>query len=264
MKVMKNSIWSVVKLGLLAGAIVFAAVGLGQDSQPASAAHTRILLSYSNIAPIHARAVVLNPGGVSRDLYAWVVDADDESGVSAYRVEINFDSSLLTATAMERPDAPLWLGNRGRSPSCPLPTVQPGLAYIDCITVGQVPPLGATGTGLLGKVTIEPGTAWDTTPLDLTGSYLIDTPFDINFTWSYIPVTLEPSTVVFMHCADFNRDGSVDLLSDILGVILQYGKTPADPDWKPMFDINKDAVVDLLSDILGTILQYGRPCDMPA
>ena len=68
MNVMTNAVRGVVKLGLLAGAIVFAAVGVGQESQPAGAAHTQILLSYSNISPIHASAIVVNPGGVSRVL----------------------------------------------------------------------------------------------------------------------------------------------------------------------------------------------------
>lgn len=262
MTVMTHAVRGVFKLGLLAGAIVFAAVGVGQESQPASAAHTQVLLSYSSISPIHAAAVIVNPDGVPRELYAWVVDADVPSGVSAYRLEINFDATLLTATAMEAPDAPLWLGNGGRSPSCPVPTVEVGTAYMDCFTVGQVPPFGATGTGLLGKVTIAPGSVWQTSSLDLTGTFLLDTPID--FELSQIPVSLRPSTVVFMHCGDFNENGTVDLLGDILGVILQWGTTPADPDWDPMFDINKDGGIDLLNDILGTILQYGLPCTQPA
>lgn len=260
MNVMTNAVRSVVKLGLLAGAIVIAAVGVGQESQPAGAAHTQILLSYSNISPIHAPAVVVMPNGVPRELYAWVVNVDEASGASAYRLEISYDSAAFIYTAIEAPDAPLWLGNGGRSAACPSPTVLPGLAYIDCFTVGQVPPFGALGTGLIGKFTVTPRSVWQTIPLDLSGSYLINTPSDIDFTWSYIPVTVLPTTIVFMHCADFNGDGSVDLLNDILGVILQYGKTSADPDWDPTFDINKDGAIDLLNDILGTILQYNLPC----
>ena len=263
MNVVTNAVRSVVKLGLLAAAVVAAAVGVGQESQPAGAAHTQILLSYSRISPIHASAVVVIPSGVPRDLYAWVVDVHEASGASAYRLEINFGSESFIYTTIEAPDAPLWLGNRGRSAACPAPTVEPGVAYMDCITVGQVPPFGAMGTGLLGKFTITPRTVWQTIPLDLTGTYLINTPSDADFTWSYIPVTLLPSTIVFMHCADFNGDGSVDLLNDILGVILQYGKTSADPDWDPRFDINKDGDIDLLNDILGTILQYNLPCNQP-
>lgn len=264
MNVLTNAVWDIVKLGLLAGAIVLAAVGVGQESQPASAAHTEVLLSYSSISPIHASTVIVNPDGIPRELYAWVVDVDEPSGASAYRLEINFDPSLLTATAMEAPEAPLWLGNGGRSPSCPAPAVEPGMAYMDCFTVGQVPPFGATGTGLLGKVTIAPGSVWQTTSLDLTGTYLIDTPFDSDFTWSYIPVTLRPTTVVFLHCADFNGNGAIDLFGDILGVILQFGKVSADPDWDPMFDINKNGAIDLFGDILGTIMQFGLPCNQPA
>ncbi len=134
---------------------------------------------------------------------------------------------------------------------------------MDCTTIGQVPPFGATGTGLLAKLQIYPGLVSQTTPLDLTGTFFLDTPPDLEL--SLIPVTLLPTDVVFLGCADVNGDGIVDLLSDILGVIQRYQWTPENhpDDWDWVYDLNDDGLVDLLNDILGTILQYQLPCWQP-
>ena len=260
MNVLTKAGWDVVRLGLLAGAIVFAGVGIGQESQPASASHTQVLLSYSNVSPIHASTIVVSPDGIARDVYAWVVNVDNATGVSSYHLEIGFDSSVFTATSIETP-LPLWLGTSGRSPSCPSPTIATNRAYIDCVTIGQVPPYGATGTGIIGRLTIQPGPGPESSPLDLTGTSLGDTPIDPD-DFTTIPVTLLSSVVVYIDCADVNGDGIVDLLNDILGIIQRYQWTPENhpDDWDPAYDINNDGVIDLLNDILGAVMQYQLPC----
>ena len=258
MNVLTKAVWPVVRLGLLAGAIVFAAVGVGQESQPASASHTQVFLSYSNVSPIRASTIIVNPDGQPRDIYAWAVNVDNATGVSGYHLEIGFDSSVFTATSIEVP-RPMWLGSGSRSPGCPSPTVATNRAYIDCVTVGGVPPFGVTGTGLIGKLTIQPGSVAGFSPLDLTGTFLIDTPIDPD-DLAEIPVTLLSAQVVYIECADVNGDGIVDLLNDILGIIQRYQWTPAHPDWDPAYDINNDGVIDLLNDILGAVMQYQLPC----
>jgi len=73
------------------------------------------------------------------------------------------------------------------------------------------------------------------------------------------------STIVFLGCADNspppNGDGIVDLPNDILGVILRFQMSSADPSWDPAFDLNNDGIIDLPNDILGTILQFLLPCN---
>ena len=309
-----KAVWSVVRLGLLAGAIVFAGVGMGQESHPASASHTEVLLSYSNISPIRASTIVVNPDGLPRELYVWAVNVDNATGVSAYHLEIGFDSSLLTAAGGTKqvdiidgqvdvdqsgtvdadddlanallltvtgmaPDPPMWLGTSERvlvglgpgqpgQASCAGQGIEAGVAYLDCNTTippsepDELPPdlMGALGTGLLGKLTILPGSVSQVSSLDLTETYLNDTPPPPEFLLSEIPVTLLSSAVVYLGCADVNGDGIVDLLNDILGIIQRYQWTPAHPDWDPAYDINHDGVIDLLNDILGAVMQYQLPC----
>lgn len=260
MYLLTKAVWGVVRLGLLAGAIMFAAVGVGQESQPASASHTQVLLSYSNVSPIFAPTIVVTPDGLPRDVYAWAVNVDNATGASAYHLEIGFDSSVFTATSIEAP-LPLWLGSGARSASCPSPTIETDRAYIDCVTVGQVPPYGVTGTGLIGKLTIQPGSVAGFSALDLTGTTLVNTPLNPDDI-ALIPVTLLSSNVVYIECADVNGDGIVDLLNDILGIIQRYQWTPQNHpnDWDPVYDINNDGVIDLLNDILGAVMQYQLPC----
>ena len=258
MNVLTKAVGRIVRLGVLTGVIVAVGVGIGHESQPASAAHTQVFLSYSSVAPIYAPTIVVNPDGLPRDLYAWVVNVDNSTGVSAYHLEIGFDSSAFTVTSFEVP-VPIWLGTSGRSASCPSPTIATNRVYVDCITPGQVPPYGATGTGKIGKLTIQPGSVPVNSPLDLSVTSLIDTPLNPD-NLGPIPVTILSSTVVYVGCADVNGDGIVDLLNDILGIILHYQTTPTHPDWDPAYDINNDGVVDLLNDILGAVIQYQLPC----
>ena len=372
MSVLTKAVWSVVRLGLLAGAIVFAGVGIGQESQPASASHTKVLFSYSNIWPSQTQLFVVNPDGLPREIYVWAVNVDNATGVSSYHLEIGFDGSAFTVaggtdqvdiidgrvdvdesgavdeddglfnlllpllaggtdqvdiidgkvdvdesgtvdaaddlagvllrrdgigvpsagspktveiidgkvdvdesgavdaaddlanalllTAFEAPPSPMWLGPGWpeRSASCPSPTIETNRVYMDCVTPGSVPPYGATGTGLIGKLIIQPlscqlESCLDS-PLDLTGTFLGDTPDDPD-DLATIPVTLLSSYVVYRGCADVNGDGLIDLVNDILGVIDHWQVPPEipdgsggwipNPDWDPAYDINDDELVEI-------------------
>ena len=283
MNVLTEAVWSVVRLGLLAGVIVFASVGVGQESQPASASHTQVIMSYSDVFPLQTPLVVINPEPaeceglsdplpnwceVTRDIYIWAVNVDNDTGVSNYHLEIGFDGSNFTAASFEAP-LPLWLDNSGRFGTC-VPAVETNRVFMDCVTPGGVPPYGATGTGLIGKLTIQPGSGPDGGLLDLTGTFLADTPDD--FESAPIPLTLLSSFVVYRGCADINDDGLVDLINDILGIIGHFQWTPTYPEgpgggpnpfWDPAYDLNNDGIVDLINDILGAIDQFQLICWQP-
>ena len=91
---------------------------------------------------------------------------------------------------------------------------------------------------------------------------MADTPPPPDFDLSPIPVTLLSYYVVYLHCADVNGDGLVDLVNDILGIIDHWQWTPANhpDDWDPAYDINNDGIVDLVNDILGAIDQFQLIC----
>lgn len=248
------------KIGLLVGALVFAAVGIAQDSTPAeSAGTTQILLSYSNLSPVHATSIVVSPDGIDRDIYVWAVSVKEPGGASGFHLDIGFDGSLVTAVDWVPYTAWLASGNPPRSPSCPSPTIEANRVYVDCVTIDHVPPFGVQGTGLLAKLTLDPGsTMGPNTMLDLTGSFLVDTPVDLD-PGQMAGVTVLSSSLLFMGCADTNGDGTVDLLNDILGIIQHYSPSGA-PPYDPAFDINDDGAIDLLLDILGAITQFQVPC----
>ncbi len=247
------------KIGLLVGALVFATVGIAQDSNPAeSAGTTQILLSYSDVSPVRASSIVVSPDGIDRDIYVWAVSVKEPGGASGFRVDIAFDDSL--ATAVTWVPYTTWLAGSGRSPSCPSPTIEANHVFVDCVTIDHVPPFGVQGTGLLAKLTLDPGSIMGPgTALDLTGSYLINTPADPDDIGQIPGVSVLSSTLLFMGCADTNGDGIVDLLNDILGIIQHYAPSGA-PPYDPAFDINDDGAIDLLLDILGAITQYQVPC----
>lgn len=281
------------QLGGLVAVLILAAVGAGQETNTASAAHTEIFLSTSSVSPIHEPSIILHPGG-QRDLYIWAKGVDDPTGVSGFTLALTFDETTVSVSAA--PDDnngigdPVWLGSTGRSGAC-LPestTPQPGRIVGGCTTILTPPPYGPTGDGLLGHIVVEAGSEFGSTLLHLlepevgsSSTHLVNTPIDPDDI-QRIPAQLRDSVVLFMRCADnsgdnndadgdgYYGDGRVDLPNDILGVILNYtgaaGFTPGDPaaqgtpGIKDNYDLNFDAKIDLPSDVLGTILQYDTNC----
>jgi hypothetical protein len=236
------------------------------------------------VAPIQAPAIIVNPDGLPRDVYIWASNVKESTGVSGFNIALQFDESLVSlAPAAGDVDGigdKTWLQSSSRQGSCLRDVFpEPGRLIGLCSTFTPPPPLGPTGTGLIGKFVVTPGSVMSSSPLQfvvpqvcppscagILGTYLLDTPLDPD-DFQHIPLTLLSSSIVFLGCADNspppNGDGVIDLPNDILGVILRFQMTSADPNWSPLFDINSDGLIDLPNDILGTILQFQLPCVQP-
>ena len=286
MSLLSSSTRNIVKVGFLAAAVVVATLGLAHEPNAESASDTQIIFSYSNIAPIPAESIILTPGGAPRPVYIWVTDVKEPAGVSTFQLALQYDATDFLATTvsgdLDGIGDGTWLGSTGRSSFCQPDggPPEPGKLFGACYTLGPPPPVGPTGSGLLGNVLLWPGAelgaasqlvlvepeACPPTCTGVLGTYLLDT----NFTpenIKQIPLTLVESTVVFLGCADNSPppsgDGVVDLPNDILGVLLRFDMTSSDPDWDPLFDLNGDGLIDLPNDVLGTILQFQLPCSHP-
>jgi hypothetical protein len=244
------------------GAVIAAGVALGHESQPASASHTEIYFSYSSFQPAQpTNTVIVNPNGLPRDIYVWVKNVHDPSGASAFWLHTKFGASYVSV--LNFIGYTTWLDDGGRSASCQPADIDDDSATMQCITVGQVPPYGAQGGGIMGRVRWLPKpTMQPSSPADFGDSYLINTPPDPD-DWQYIPVSIPALTILYLQCADFNGDDVIDLANDILGVIQHYNTTPASPNWDPVYDLDDNNIIDLANDILGTILQYQLPCQQP-
>ena len=262
------------RAAVLISAVIVAMIGLGQDTGPVKGAPTaEIIMSYSNVIPIRASTIILNPAGNSRDIYIWAKGVEDPSGVAAYNLELYFDDTRFTMTSFR--GNPTWLSSSGRSGACAPPgIIEPSHAYLACVTIGAAPPFGATGDGLLAKLVISPldelagASVLDLSASENGGTYLLNTPANPNDCFPiqpscYVPVTLLNSVVIFIRCADNSPpggDGIIDLPNDILGVIQHYQVRESDPEWDQAFDLDYNGTIDLANDILGTILQYQNRC----
>ncbi len=279
MKVLIGSMLTLMKVGALAAAVVVATLGFSQGPSAESASNTKIILSYSSAAPMPVGAIIMNPDGVPRDIYVWAVDVKEPTGVSGFNIAVQYDESYVTATPgsgdIDGIGDNTWLGSTNRQGACiPDPSPQPGKIIGMCSTLQTPPPLGPTGTGLIGHMVLWPGSemapasqlTFVTAATGVQGTFLLDTPINPD-DFQRIPLDLVSSTVVFLGCADNspppNGDGVVDLPNDILGVILRFQMTESHPDWDPLFDINIDGIIDLPNDVLGTILQFQLPCEQP-
>jgi len=253
---------------------------LGNDKQAeAGGPATEVFFSYSSIAPVKQQAIVVNPGTI-RDVYVWTTDVSNSTGASGFTLAIEYEDDYMTLFAQSGDvngiGETAWLGSTGRSASC-VPeqgTPEPGRIVGLCTTLNDPPPFGATGDGKLGHFRINaqnflhPPSPITFIPFEqgILGTKIVDTPVDPEDIQE-IPITLVNASVVFLGCADNSSpgqkgtgDGIVDLPNDILGVVLRFGWTTANPAWHGAFDINHDGVVDLPNDILGTILQFQNQC----
>ena len=276
MKLFVGTTLTLMKVGLLAAAVIVATFGLVQEPSAESASDTQIIFSSSDLAPVQALAIIVNPGGVPRDIYIWAVNVKNATGVSGFNLAVQYNDSDITVTSSEGDNDGIgdktWLGNTNRQPACiadPFPV--PGKIIGLCSTFLPPPPLGPTGNGLIGHIVVYPGDVQaPSSQLSLVapatgvqGTFLLDTPLNPDDIQP-IPLTLINSTIIFLGCADNspppNGDGIVDLPNDILGVILVFQMTSSNPDWNPAFDINDDGIIDLPNDILGTVLQFQLAC----
>ena len=287
MKVLISSPFTMMKIGILAAAVVVATFGLAQRPSAESASGTQIIFSYSSVSPIPAPAIILTPGGSARNIYIWATGVKNTTGVSGFNLAIQYDASTLSATPPFSGDRDgigdkTWLQSSGRQGAC-LPDLfpEPGQIIGQCSTIAPPPPLGPTGNGLLGQVLLIPNSEMGAASqlvlvepevcppscVGVQGTFMVDTPIDPEDN-QRIPAPLIDSTIIFLGCADNSPppdgDGIVDLPNDILGVILRFQMTSAHPDWSELFDLNSDGLIDLPNDILGTILQFQLPCTQSA
>ena len=278
MRIFIRSTLTLMKIGVLATAVLVATLGLTRQPSAESASNTEIIFSYSNSAPIPAQAIILTPDGFQRDIYIWATGVKESTGVSGFNIAIAYDEHIFLVSAasadIDGIGDKTWLESSNRGGAC-IPDLfpEPGQIIGLCSTLQPPPPLGPTGDGLIGHLVLTPGSESASSPVTFVpfavgvqGTFLPDTPLDPDDIQP-IPLTLKSATVNFMGCADNspppNGDGVVDLPNDILGVILRFGMLSTDPDWSTLFDLNDDGVIDLPNDILGTILQFQLPCTQP-
>lgn len=246
------------KLSLFAGAIVIAALALARDGHPAAASGAgEIIVSLSETSPTQPSAISLMIGAEPSDLYVWIKNLNDPTGASAFQVEFTYGSDLLDVNWIY-PDT-AWLGSTGRSVACLGAGVDPdgvapgvGEAYVACNTLQVPPPYGAQGTGVLARITVEPGSEVGLSYLDFRGrTFLIDTPPNPD-DMAEIVVKNPIINIQIAPCADFTGDNQV-LVADILYVVQRYFTSDLTAD------LNGDGAVTV-ADILIAVQQYYQYC----
>ena len=259
MKALAGSIRIVVKLSLVAQAVLAVTLALGQDSRRVAATHSEVHLATSAASSQHVGTIFL-PQGATKTLYVRAKDVThDTSGVAAFDVDLKYDPNVLSVTTIQA--ATSWLGSTSRPVSCKAPIIEPVLgdatglwhASASCFTTGSVPPWGALGGGLLATVTLVGGTQPGNTIL--TNESVL---FNTTVQMTEIPVTLRSSVVVVARCGDVNVDGVVTG-GDIAGVVLAFGRLSGQPGWDPVFDLNDDSAITG-GDIALVVVQFGSFC----
>ena len=288
MKSLAAGFRNTVRIGLCVLVVAVAVLALGRDAQPASATEpTRILFSTSNFTPIELNpGIIMFPGGPPLTLYVWAENVVSERGAGSFQLNFDYISWLLHADSMEA-DAD-WLSvNQTQVITCASAVITEDLitgqgnALTGCTRLGApseppAPPWGALGTGILGAISISPGTALTAkTTLTMTiGTWLDDTGgvydedgdtvLDTEVLPQDIPVKLLSLSIMITPCADFTGatpgvpDGIVTVI-DILYEASKFGARSSDPDWNPDWDMDLDEFVTI-PDILTVARQFGRGC----
>jgi hypothetical protein len=252
---------------ILALALVFGTVvwGLGSDAPPAGASHTKIVLSKSATSPIAETSLILPKNGSPVDFYVWAVNVHNSTGASAFDIRFEFDPALLDITFLEWYDS--WISNNGyRSPACiggigpnAVLGLSDGQAYAHCSTFNIPPPYGATGTGLVAHVRIKPGNQLMFSGIDMTESFLVDTPPNPDDEMP-IPAAVPYVYMTISKCADFDLNGEIDLFNDIFGVANRFGMEVGNPQWEAKYDLDDSGNIDLFNDIFNSAYQFGGSC----
>jgi hypothetical protein len=63
-----------------------------------------------------------------------------------------------------------------------------------------------------------------------------------------------------MMCPDLNGDHVITLFDDIFGTAAAIWASPGDPNWNHLADHNEDGSVDLFTDLFGVMYRYGQDC----
>lgn len=254
--------------------------GLASDTHPTEAVTSKIVVTRSATSPNTAETSIVMPkNGSEIDLYVWAVNINNATGASAFDVRIKFDPALGDVTFLEwygpgwpsnYPCQPAntntcWIGSSGRSPSClgavgPTAIIPDGEAYASCSSFLPPPPYGATGTGKLAHFRFKPGPSIMNGVLDLTDSFLVDTPPNIVDYREITPIEKPYVYVTLSKCPDFDQNGDIDLFNDIFGVAFRFGQITGDPGWDSKYDLDDNGNIDLFFDIFNTALQFGGHC----
>jgi len=279
-----GSIRKVSKVGLFVLVISIAGLALALDGRPASASHTRIVESFAApdpqnpgqticpSPPVLVTSVFGMLGGAPVTLCVWAMNVDDPEGVGGFELGVTYNSTLVTVESFY-PNT-VWLASTGRSVFCSGVDIDPnaepgvGLANSACNTINMPPPYGPgctyTGcpqppvtTGLIGKVTVQPGSVPGLTTLDFaSGSFLVDTGRDTGSTLinpARIPNSVTSVYFRVARCADFSPvDGRVRG-PDISYVVNRFGSNDA------LADLDENGTIRG-PDITIAVLEYGRDC----
>jgi hypothetical protein len=118
-------------------------------------------------------AVCFEPTSVSASVNAPVtidVKVEDVFNLGAFDVTVSFNDGVLSA---QNAVAASFLGSTGRPVQCLGPTFGSGTINLKCVTLGSIPPPGASGTGSIITLTFLP-LQTGTTTLTITHAVLLD------------------------------------------------------------------------------------------
>ena len=266
-----RGVWGTTRVLILAVSIAVVAWALADDARPVDASHTKIILSRSSTSPNALTSLLLPKNGTPQDFYVWAVNVHNSTGASAFDVRFQFNPAMGSITFLEWYGPPqyaagsTWLGSTGRSPSClgaigPNAGLELGQAYTQCNTFLTPPPYGATGTGLLAHIRLQPGSQlMSGSQLDMRASFLVDTPPN-PADQQPIAATAPLIYVTISKCADFDLNGTIDLLNDIFAIALRFGQSQGQAGWNSIYDMDDNGTIDLLNDIFNAAFQFGGSC----
>ena len=274
MRTVTRLTWGSAKLWLGAVVVVAAALAVTRDSTPTHAVNPEILPSLSATTPTYTASALLVKGGqvtsgnspcigdtdpTTLCLRIWAKGVNNTTGASAFQIHYLHPTDKLQVSAVNT--FPTWLASTGRQVACPAGFFQAGEGIVECNTLLNPPPYGATGNGLLASIAVVSrnvtGLATFTLATGTQGTLLVDTPPNPDDN-APIPSTVRSINIVVAPCADFDNTGRITV-SDILFVVQKYNTTPASPTWYPAADLDGSGRVTV-SDILISVQEFSMLC----
>jgi hypothetical protein len=178
------------------------------------------------------------------------------TGLGAFQFDMTYNTAVANPTSViEGP----FLGSSGRTTQCITPVASPGELSYSCNTIGPGAPTGFNGpqgSGVLARVTFQPGSAFGFTSLTFTKSHLEDLTGDIPIAHTSINGSL-----LVAKCGDFSGDNIVTI-GDMVQLIGRFGTfagPPPSANWDPRFDLNVDARITV-GDMLIEVQEFGMSC----
>jgi len=244
------------RIAFLAAAIGLTLLLTG-DAQPVQASHTRIFVTRGGHTLVEPIFTFIN--GPTQTIDVRVQDVDDPTGVSAFEVNLEYRSDLVTVTFFTEQVA--WLQSTGRTATCTTPTItakSPTIssANVSCNTFLPAPPYGPRtsypAAPALAVLYLQPGSTAGQAPFTLTSrTHLVNTPVNPD-QLAYIPTALLAGNLIVARCADVTGDLAVSV-ADIVRVVQNFGTT------NTFYDLNLDGRVSI-SDITLTVQMFGMRC----